>query len=228
MYVFFQVVILKTSTPQVAVTTTSMVPTYMGFDLQDQGYSPQQYYDILRGDLLIVQNIEPRVGDVIVFSTKNLDIQCPYNQNSVPVVHRIVAEKNVNGNHFYETKGDHNHFTDAGDCRGLGFSWIPRSNVLGVVVFSIHYLGWFSLQLQDPFIRALLIVATIGIIVLAFYDSFKPADKKKVTIDNNLKKKKKTYFKIKSKRLKINQSSVFCESSFALVISFFIFFSKYI
>ena len=199
-YLFFQVVVLKTASPQVAVTTTSMVPAYQGYDLTQQGDSPRQYYDILRGDLLIVQNIDPHVGDVIVFNAPH---------QTTPIVHRIVAEKTENGIQYFATKGDHNGFTDAGDGRGNNFGWIERSSILGVVVYAVHYLGWFSLQLQDPFIRVILIVAVVGIIIATLYDSFNesPDKKKENSKVSIVEKKRKAYLKLFGKKLRINRSS---------------------
>ena len=201
-YLFFQVVILKTSSPQVAVTTTSMVPTYEGFDLRYQGDVPQQYYDILRGDLLIVQNIEPHVGDVVIFKASG---------ETTPIVHRLVAERTVNGIQEFATKGDHNPYTDAGDSRGNDFGWIQRSAILGVVVFAIHHLGWFSLQLQDFYIRTFLIIATVGIIAFTFYESTRPESEseKQKNLENNENKKKKVYLKIKGHRIQIHRPTLF-------------------
>ena len=224
-YLFFQVVILKTASPQVAVTTTSMVPTYQGFDLTEQGNIPTQYFDILRGDLLIVQNIQPHVGDVIVFDASHLVSSCRDVSQSVPIVHRIVAEKIVNGNYFYATKGDHNPTSDAGyNCIGNDFGWIPSSDVLGVVVFDIHYIGWFSLQLQNPFVRTLLIVAVLAIILLTVYDSFVKNDSSDKTPKPVVKPKikRKVYLKYKKMTILINRSKLI--ASFFIILVFLTFF----
>ena len=101
-YIFFQVIILKTANPQVAVTTTSMVPTYQGFDLTSNSeLKPHQYYDIFRGDLLIVQNIEPHVGDVVVFNASlaegGASVNCvstpTLDRCSTPIVHRLLLRE---------------------------------------------------------------------------------------------------------------------------------------
>lgn len=205
-YLFFQVVILKTANPQVAVTTTSMVPTYEGFKLtEDPNLHPHQYYDILRGDLLIIQNIEPHVGDVAVFKVSG---------QSTPIVHRLVAERTINSTLQFATKGDNNPTSDSCmDCIGNHFGWINRSAIFGVVVFSIHYLGWFSLQLQNPIIRTGLIIATIGIIALAVYDSTKSSDSSKEKEDENASEvestNKKVYLKIKSFKIQIHRPKLF-------------------
>lgn len=200
-YFVFQTFILQTDNPQVAVTTTSMVPTYQGYDLTEQGTG--EYYDILRGDLLIVQNIPPQVGDVIIFTA---------NGYTTPIVHRIVAEKTVNNTVYFATKGDHNPYSDAGDTRGNDFGWIPRSAVLGVVVFAIHHLGWFSLQLQSPFLKVLLIVSVVALVILAFYESFAEGDKNKNNSSNDQdvnKKIRKVYLKIKNYKFRVNRPRVY-------------------
>lgn len=217
-YLFFQVVILKTANPQVAVTTTSMVPTYEGYDLhQDPTLQSRPYlFDIFRGDLLIVQNIQPKVGDVIVFKVAT---------ESTPVVHRVVAEIFANGTQYFATKGDHNSVSDAGNgINSNNFGWIPRDEVLGVVVFSIHYLGWFSLQLQDPYIRTFLIIATLGIIVLTVYESFGSDDKSKNKSNENSKLsiKRTVFLKYNSHSFRINRSRLYAFSFILLIfLTFF-------
>lgn len=202
-YFFFQVVILKTTSPQVAVTTTSMVPTYEGFDLtENYDITPHQYYDILRGDLLIVQNIPPHVGDVVVFKVQT---------ETTPIVHRLVVERVVDGVIQFGTKGDHNPTTDIGTI-GNNFGWINESQILGVVVFAIHYVGWLSLQLQNPFIRVFLIVAVLAIIVLTIFDGSnksKEKEKNKVEKDTVAKISRKIYLKFKSYKIQIYRPTFF-------------------
>ena len=219
-YLFFQVVVLKTENPQVAVTTTSMVPTYEGFDLsRNPDLKPHQYYDILRGDLLIVQNIEPHVGDVVVFnatmSVGGKVVNCnPVSGSSIPVdcvtpvVHRLIAERTVNGVKEFATKGDHNPTADVGEG-GNNFGWIYRSAILGVVVFAIHHLGWFSLQLQSPFVRVLLIVAVIAIILFTLFDNSKPNKENEDFEKMDESNKPKVFLKFKKYKIQIHRPTLF-------------------
>ena len=195
-YLFVQIGMLHTSDPQVAVKTTSMVPTYEGFDLTRQGDIPIQYYDILRGDLLIVANVVPQVGDVIIFHQAN---------ESIPVVHRLIATETINGTTYYATKGDHNSYTDAGDLRGNQFGWIERSQIIGVVVFSIHHVGWFMTQLQNPFIQAFFFVAALVIVVILLIDFVD--EKEKPEIQKTIRRK--IYFMYKKKKIQINKPKLF-------------------
>ena len=221
-YLFFQVIILKTSSSQVAVTTTSMVPTYQGFDLRrDPDNHPMQYYDIFRGDLLIIQNFEPHVGDVAIFNASIADTNNPVNceQSSqldvcaTPIVHRLIAERTVNGTIEFATKGDHNPTSDAGYSNGNAFGWIKRSTIFGIVVFAIHYVDWFSLLIQSSVIRIFLILAVLAIIGLMLFGS--KVSSKKTTEEksksNPLSKnpKKKVNLILKKIKVQINRTGLF-------------------
>ncbi|MHA2363702.1 MAG: signal peptidase I [Candidatus Hodarchaeales archaeon] len=158
-YLGIQTFVLNTQAPQVSVTTTSMVPTYSGFQLNHFSASP---VDILRGDLLIVQNKKPNIGDTIVFEIPSED---------TPIVHRIVAEYTApNGTLFFGTKGDNNAQTDFNENSGNQFGWVSEDQVIGVVIFTVHHVGWFALEVQNEAIRILLIIAILIIIVLWGYE----------------------------------------------------------
>lgn len=205
-YLFVQITVLHTSSPQVAVTTTSMVPTYEGFDLtQNYNLHPTQYYDILRGDLLIVANVEPHVGDVAIFNVAN---------ESIPVVHRLIASETINGTTYFATKGDHNSYSDAGDSRGNDFGWIDRSQIVGIVIFSIHHIGWLMTQLQNPFIQAFFLVAALVIVVILLYDFIEESDKK----DIKKSVQKKVFILIKGRKVQINRPALFAYFLIGLTI----------
>ena len=233
LYVGLQSYVFHTSNPQVAVTTTSMVPTYQGYDLtQNYDYHPFQYYDILRGDLLLVQNKNPQVGDVVVFNAtmsdggKTINCMVPLNVRSdlctTPIVHRLVAERIVNGQTEFATKGDHNPYTDAGDNRGNDFGWIYKSAILGVVIFAIHHIGWLSLQLQDNLVRVGLIAAIALILLLTIWDSIKPKkEEKKNKKSSEVSKKRVVFLKFKNFHLRINRSNL------SLFIIFIVIFTSY-
>lgn len=162
-YFGVQSFVLNTSTPQVAVTTTSMVPTYDGFDL-----SHYSSYDVLRGDLLVVQAKTPVVGDTIVFKAPNQEI---------PIVHRVVATKTEGGIQYFGTKGDNNAQTDFWNRGGNQFGWIPESEVIGVVIFSVHHIGWLSLEVQQPLFRTALILLLILVGGYWVYEWYTTKDK---------------------------------------------------
>ena len=60
-YFLVQVVVLQSANPQVAVETTSMVPTYQGYDFHESITGGPN--DLFRGDVLLVQNKDPMIGD---------------------------------------------------------------------------------------------------------------------------------------------------------------------
>ena len=87
-----------------------------------------------KGDLMFVQGVNPlediRIGDVIIFNT-------PF--KTIPIVHRVVAITNVDGQFSFTTKGDANLSPDQP---------ITPEQIVGRVVFAIPKLGWLSLWFQ--------------------------------------------------------------------------------
>ncbi|MFW9995959.1 MAG: signal peptidase I [Candidatus Odinarchaeota archaeon] len=170
--------ILKTDTPQVAVTTRSMTPTYWGF-YNGQGEPEQQIGPFtipvywLRGDLLIIQGVpydSLEVGDVIVFDDPAVDI---------PVVHRIVAINVTNSARFFLTKGDDNPVSDSNELNGGNrFGWIHQDSVHGKVIIRIPNVGWLSLQIQSPEAKLVLIVIAGLLLLLSFWEDGEKESKK--------------------------------------------------
>lgn len=122
-----------------------MLPIYNGFQ-NDDNFDNEIYP--FRGDILLVKKVPIEtieVGDVIVFNTTN-------DKSTPPVVHRVIAIWEINGDYFIETNGDNNEGPDKSfDTTG--------NDVLGVVVFRIPHIGWFLLVVQT----------TLGkVIILAF------------------------------------------------------------
>jgi signal peptidase I len=121
-----------------------MLPIYNGFQDNDG----TDIYPF-RGDILLVKKVSIEsieVGDVIVFNTSN-------DKSNPPVVHRVIATWQNNGEYFFETFGDNNDRTDSITFKTTG------NDVKGVVVFRIPHIGWFLLVVQT----------TLGkIIILAF------------------------------------------------------------
>ena len=152
-----------------------MLPIYNGF--QDVDKSPGNDIHPFRGDILLVKKVSIEsleVGDVIVFNTSN-------NDREPPVVHRVVAIWQNDGEYFFKTNGDNNQYPD--------HSWITTGNdVIGVVVFRIPHVGWFLLVVQTTVGK--IIVLALAILVLFVGDDSEEEknsdDKKKLdTADNN-------------------------------------------
>lgn len=86
-----------------------------------------------KGDVILVtgnKNDDYKVGEVIVFNVR---------ESSVPIIHRIIAIHEINGQTFYETKGDHN------DGQLSYEKLIAKDQVLGKASFRVPYLGWIKL-----------------------------------------------------------------------------------
>ncbi|MHA2055444.1 MAG: signal peptidase I [Candidatus Hodarchaeales archaeon] len=142
----------NSSMPNVAVSTTSMMPIYRGY--QDGGYSGPEPYGQLypfRGDILLIRKVpisSLEVGDVIVFNTPSV---------TDPVVHRIISKwQNEYGNFSFKTNGDNNVRQDG---------WVvSEDDVVGKVVFRIPHIGWFLLALQTNLGKIVVLVLAIFIL----------------------------------------------------------------
>lgn len=154
-----------------------MLPIYNGFQDDDKGTDNDIHP--FRGDILLVKKVpieSLEVGDVIVFNTTN-------NNREPPVVHRVVAIWQDDGEYFFKTNGDNNLGPDPES------SWITTGNdVIGVVVFRIPHIGWFLLVVQTTVGK--LIVLALAILVLFVGDDSEEeknsVDKKKLdTTDEN-------------------------------------------
>lgn len=88
-----------------------------------------------KGDAVVYESYTGgaiEVGDVLIFKKENIQ-----------VVHRVINIINVNGQYRYYTKGDANPKQDDG--------YILKSDIIGVTVFRIAYIGYPSIWVQDMF-----------------------------------------------------------------------------
>ena len=167
---------LNSDTPQVAVTTGSMEPTYHGFYTASEHETPR----IFDGDLLLVRGIpssQIKAGDTIVFNSLTI---------STPIVHRVVAvRENSDGTFSFRTMGDNNPGLDS-TAFSEDLGWIHQDDVHGVVIFRIPHIGWFSLQLQTFEGRLILIFGAGLILLFGFFegdDKEKEEKKKKEKVE---------------------------------------------
>ena len=100
-----------------------------------------------KGDIMILYGKKPaniEVGDVIVFKSQRPD----------PIIHRVVKKWKINGEYYFQTKGDHN--ADSIKSVGLDETNINQDMLLGNAVVRIPLLGyikiWFA-QLIGLFMR---------------------------------------------------------------------------
>lgn len=161
--------------PNVAVSTTSMMPIYRGYEDPDQLFP-------FRGDILLVRKVPIstlEVGDVIVFDTPSI---------ADPVVHRIVFKwQDESGNFSFKTLGDNNAKIVGGSID----NWIVSGDAIhGKVVFRIPHIGWFLLTLQTNLGKIVVIALTILILFgeeLLKYLGIMPAEEEQKTensVDN--------------------------------------------
>lgn len=103
------------------------------------------------GSVVYVRSVEPselEVGDVITFNMSS----------SLRGTHRIIEVVDDGGSRAFRTKGDANEEADLGLVRA--------SSIVGKVVFSLPYLGYFAAYIQQPPGSYLLISAGALILLL--------------------------------------------------------------
>jgi signal peptidase len=98
------------------------------------------------GDLVIARDIEPSIGDVIVYAPESL--------GGSQVVHRIIGGDAESG---WQLQGDNNDFVDP---------FTPVADeVNGVVVVHYTNLGRLSALLLSPIVWACVLVVAIGLLL---------------------------------------------------------------
>ena len=200
------------SNAPVAVTTGSMEPVYGGYQKTNFGNYQDNYYNLpLEGDMLVLINRDPKLGDTIVYQEGK----------NTPIVHRIIAvREDPSGKLFYLTKGDYNSITDHSN-----HAWIAEEEVIGVVLLRFPMIGWLSLSIQGQAMR-LFLLACLGIIFLLmlFEEEEENIDK-----DKNKKERRKIFgiirinlkkFKPKLRNKKLWIKKLFSTPSGNLIVIF--------
>ncbi len=182
----------NSSMPNVAVSTTSMMPIY-------RGYEDSSSLHPFRGDILLVRKVPVdtlEVGDVIVFNATRMG------GPPDPVVHRIIARwQDESNNSFFKTKGDNYKSNLNPDPT----QWIiEERDIIGMVVIRIPHVGWFLLALQTTLGKILIL--TLAVLVLFGEEIFdylgirkKEDEKKEISNGNNIQKSDKIILKENSK-----------------------------
>merc|ERR1712127_544432 len=118
-----------------------------------------------RGDLLVLTHDREdpiRVGDIVVFKIEGRE---------VPIVHRVLKiHEKEDGEIKFLTKGDNNSVDD----RGLYFPgqyWLEKKDVIGRAKGFIPYIGIVTILMNDYPQLKYVILATLGIFVLARRES---------------------------------------------------------
>lgn len=154
--------ILGTSHPIVAVVSGSMEHRHLGRDTGSCGYSNKwsagfdQYWEecggwyedrninkddfrhfpmyngFNKGDIMVLFGREPgkiNIGDIIVFQSQRPD----------PIIHRVIDKRNIDGNYYFTTKGDHNKDSYRFE------SEIVQSQIIGKAFIRVPYLGYVKI-----------------------------------------------------------------------------------
>jgi signal peptidase len=133
------------------------------------------------GSIVIIKPVSQyKVGDVVTFGGKNED--------EIPTTHRIISERISDGEVLYSTKGDANEDKDPSEIR--------EKDVIGKVLFSVPFVGYFINFARKPLgivliilIPALFIVYDEVIKIVSEIKILKSRDKDKIS--NNEEDSKK-------------------------------------
>jgi signal peptidase len=112
---------------------------------------------IKTNDVVVVQSVPPedlRVGDVITYTRPDL---------TVPVTHRVVRVVSLEGEGFFETKGDANEDPDT--------PYVAGGRVVGKVTLTIPYIGYVIRFVGTPAGFATLVVAPIVLLIVTEFVS---------------------------------------------------------
>ncbi len=177
-FVFYPLlgVLLGTSFPIVAVVSESMEHGIhnglCGKQIEEYKESYDNYWDVCgdwyekrgiskedfskfplkngfdKGDVIILwransDNLE--IGDVLIFN----------GGRTQPIIHRIVAINEQDGQLVYQTKGDHNSDSISS---GIAETSITEDRIFGKGVLRVPYLGWIKILFVDA-------VRPLGIII---------------------------------------------------------------
>ena len=193
--------VLNTQYPALAVVSGSMCVPY---DAQCEGWTHPFAYTLHKGDLIIIQGVNPQVlnanypnSDIIVFQEPSKPTD-----PDAKIVHRIVAEALVNGKLYFYTKGDGNSqytwpsippsqyydnwYSNPSDPNGTYNGAVSQDYVYGKVVMRIPWLGYIVLFMNPeynpwglPIVVALIILLVIVEFVVPVLREKGPSEQQK-------------------------------------------------
>lgn len=149
--------ILGTSFPIVAVVSNSMEHNgnfdnwwvsqkvfYENIDIsaeEFQSYSFKNGFN--KGDIMVLFGTNPEnieIGDTIVFRAKN---------KAYPIIHRVIKIKDIGGETYFETKGDHN--VAQIKTPDLDETFISVDAYIGKSILRIPWLGYLKIGFVEAF-----------------------------------------------------------------------------
>ena len=163
-------VVLNTPYPALAVVSGSMCIPYDG---ACDGWSHPFTRTLHVGDLIIIQGVNPADlsaaypnSDIIVFHK-------PTDPTEL-IVHRIIAEQEINGTLYFRTKGDGNGNKwpappEYGMDQWSGYpNGVPQNLVEGKVILRIPWVGNIALFMRSSIGVPLVILIILLLIVVEF------------------------------------------------------------
>jgi len=107
---------------------------------------------ILTGSVVVSRPIAPeevREGDIIMFSSL---------VGQSLTTHRVIAVRSDNGLYFM-TKGDAN--------KGGDINPVVPSQIVGIIVFSVPYLGYLISFMRTPLVLVLCLVIPVAVLIIS-------------------------------------------------------------
>ncbi|SFR47818.1 signal peptidase, endoplasmic reticulum-type [Halogeometricum rufum] len=135
------------------------VPQVVGADHSYVVQSDSMTPTFAAGDVVVVDGRSPstvEAGDVITYTAPGASVVGGGGANRI--THRVVEVVERDGGRFFRTKGDANEEADG--------ELVPASNLVGVVTFSIPYIGWVIAFGQTRLGTLLLVVAPLALLAL--------------------------------------------------------------
>ena len=132
-------IILRTSVPVAVVPSGSMCIPY---GRECDGWTHPFDRTLHVGDIIVIQGVDPKdlnVGDIIIFRRPD--------DQSVLIVHRIVAKQEIDDELYFTTKGDGNSMKDfwSGSPEGA----VSGDMIVGKLLMRIPWIGHIPLFLNQ-------------------------------------------------------------------------------
>jgi signal peptidase len=119
------------------------------------------------GSVVFVQKVNPETlkkGDIITFASTD--------DPAITITHRLAATEKIGSKTIFKTKGDANSIGDTAE--------IYATQIKGRVIFSLPYLGYFSVWIKRPLGFGLMIIFPAILIILSEIFSIKKSIEKEV------------------------------------------------
>lgn len=122
------------------------------------------------GDLLVIMPVNPVDLNAIYPDSDIIVYQNPRNPNPDLIVHRIVAETEINGTIAFYTKGDGNGWNKwpnpISPAEYDPWSPVPSDLIVGKVVMRIPWIGHFTLFVQSHFGNNDYLIPVVVVLIL--------------------------------------------------------------